>query len=98
QPAPAPSRTRCWEPASPPVVTMAETPDVAAAPPREALRIAVVAAPGLAPKKRKWEESLGGSEAAKLRIQARLAGWPSALQVDRTALPAADPELLLRIE
>ncbi len=97
QPAPAPSRTRCWEPASPPVVAMGETPDVAAAPPGEAMRIAMLADPGLAPKKRKWEESLGGREAAKLRIQARLAGWPSALNVDRAALPADDQELLWRM-
>src|SRR5688572_7711804 len=88
---PAPSSVRCWEPAGPPpVVAMAGRGIDVAAPPASAggLQLAMVADLDLAPKKRRWEESLGGREAAKPRIQARLAGWPEQLHLDRTTLPA----------
>jgi len=70
-----------------------------AAPPAEAraLQLAMVADIDLAPKKRKWEESIGGREAAKPRIHARLAGWPSQLQVDRATLPATDDAFLWQL-
>src|SRR5512145_2790890 len=78
---PAPSSVRCWEPAAPPALAMGAVGiDVATPPPAAgALQLAMVADIDLAPKKRRWEESLGGREAAKPRIQARLAGWPSQL-------------------
>ena len=87
---------RCWEPSGPPALAMGGAGLDVAAPPAEAgaLQLAMVADLDLAPKKRKWEESLGGREAAKLRIHARLAGWPSRLNVDRVTLPAADEAFL----
>jgi len=96
---PAPSSVHCWEPAAPPALAMGAAGSDVAAPPAEAgaLQLAMVADVGLAPKKRKWEDSLGGREAAKLRIQARLAGWPSRLAVDRASLPADDTEFLSRV-
>src|SRR5262245_6126814 len=51
----------------------------------------------LAPKKRAWEQSVGGRDAAKLRVHARLAGWPSTLHADRSTLPADDREFLWRV-
>jgi hypothetical protein len=96
---PAARAERCWQPASPPLVAvgagLAGAPP--AAPAEEPLRVAMIAEAGLAPKKRSWEESLGGRDAAKLRIHARLAGWPSQLLVDRATLPATDEELLWRM-
>jgi hypothetical protein len=51
----------------------------------------------LAPRKRAWEASLGGRSAAHARIQARLAGWPTQLAVDRATLPADDRAFLERL-
>jgi len=53
--------------------------------------------PALAPRKRAWERSVGGPQAAKEHLRARLAGWPSQLRVDRDALPAGEREFLLRV-
>ena len=39
--------------------------------------------PVAAPKKMAWEEALGGKEAARSHVRARLRGWPSRLLVDR---------------
>jgi len=95
----ASSRERCWEPARPPpAVALAAGLDVAAPPARaDAPQLAMVADVDLAPKKRRWEASLGGPDAAKLRIQARLSGWPSQLHVDRATLPAEDAEFLMQL-
>jgi len=50
-----------------------------------------------AARKRAWEESLGGREAAKPYLKARLAGWPARLLADRRELPAQDREFLWRV-
>jgi hypothetical protein len=50
-----------------------------------------------APRKRAWEDSLGGHAAAKLQIRARLEGWPTRLHVDPSELPADDREFLWRV-
>jgi len=87
---------RCWELVGAPAVASGHSHDEAQ-PPAKPAELAMVADVDLAPKKRRWEESLGGRDAAKLRIHARLAGWPSELHVDRATLPAADDELLWRV-
>lgn len=48
-------------------------------------------------KKKAWEKALGGADAAQPYIQARLAGWPQVLLVDRRALPDTDREFALRV-
>jgi hypothetical protein len=49
------------------------------------------------PKKKEWEKSLGGEKAAQPHIQARLAGWPERLLIDRNELPSEPRELALRV-
>jgi hypothetical protein len=51
----------------------------------------------LSPRKRAWERSLGGVEAAREHLRARLAGWPTRRLADRSALPADDRAFLLRV-
>jgi hypothetical protein len=51
----------------------------------------------LAPRKAAWEVAVGGRAEARRRIRSRLAGWPTALAVDRAALPADDRAFLLRV-
>jgi hypothetical protein len=92
----AANATRCWEPIGRPALAASVLPDVAAAP-LGGRELAMVAEVGLAPKKRHWEESIGGRDAAKLRIQARLAGWPSQLHVDRASLPPDDRGFLAQL-
>src|SRR2546429_3802288 len=48
-------------------------------------------------KKKAWEASLGGEEAAKPYIKARLAGWPARLLADRDALPRTDAAFVARL-
>lgn len=48
-------------------------------------------------RKSSWEQRLGGKEAAKPHIRARLADWPSALIVDRKELPQDKREFLWRL-
>src|SRR5438876_5842028 len=48
-------------------------------------------------RKKAWEASLGGEEAAKPYIKARLAGWPERLLADREALPRTDAEFVARL-
>src|SRR5207249_2498345 len=48
-------------------------------------------------RKKAWEASLGGEEAAKPYIKARLAGWPARLLADRDALPRTDAEFVARL-
>lgn len=48
-------------------------------------------------RKRDWEASLGGVEAARPYIRQRLAGWPRRLLVDRTELPQGDEAFLRRL-
>jgi len=67
------------------------------APPAAPVEVALLPGADLAPKKRAWEDALGGREAAKLRVQARLAGWPARLLTDRATLPADDRAFLLRL-
>ncbi|HEX2486146.1 MAG TPA: glucoamylase family protein [Myxococcota bacterium] len=55
------------------------------------------AAPAFAPRKREWERAVGGRAAAKLRIHARLEGWPTRLHVDAAELPQDDRAFLLRV-
>ncbi len=49
------------------------------------------------PIKQAWEKSLGGAEAAKPYIKARLAGWPTQTLVDGKTLPASEREFLTRV-
>ena len=48
-------------------------------------------------KKKNWEAALGGREAAKSQLQARLVGWPSRFLTDRKSLPRTDREFLWRL-
>jgi hypothetical protein len=50
-----------------------------------------------APKKQAWEQSLGGQQAAKPYIQARLVGWPARSLADKDSLPKDDRQFLLRV-
>jgi hypothetical protein len=85
---------RCWEPPDPPGMAMGSDGE---APPAAPVEIAMATAADLAPKKRSWEEALGGRDAAKPRIHARLTGWPQRLLADRASLPADDREFLWRL-
>jgi hypothetical protein len=51
----------------------------------------------LAPKKRAWEESVGGIRIARALIQARLASWPSRLVIDSASLPREERPFLERV-
>lgn len=55
------------------------------------------AAPPRAPEKDAWEKSVGGREAARPLLKARLAGWPARLLVPREELPAGEREFLERL-
>ena len=48
-------------------------------------------------RKKAWEAALGGEEAAKPFIKARLAAWPTRLLADRAALPSADRAFVARL-
>jgi hypothetical protein len=48
-------------------------------------------------KKKAWERALGGEDAAKPHIQARLAGWPKRVLADKQTLPAGNGEFALRV-
>ena len=50
-----------------------------------------------APHKRQWEQDVGGPEAARRLIHARLAGWPDRFRVDAAELPRDDREFLWRV-
>jgi hypothetical protein len=49
------------------------------------------------PLKRAWEEGLGGQEAARAHVRARLLGWPTQVLADRSTLPADDRAFLERV-
>jgi hypothetical protein len=51
----------------------------------------------VARKKKAWERALGGEAAAIAHIQARLAGWPQRLLVERESLPSTDHAFALRL-
>jgi hypothetical protein len=53
--------------------------------------------PVATPKKQAWEEALGGQEAARPHVRARLRGWPERVLVDRRTLPTTDREFLERL-
>ncbi len=53
--------------------------------------------PVIAARKQAWEASLGGREAARRFVQARLAGWPRRLRVDASELPEEDEAFLRRL-
>jgi hypothetical protein len=48
-------------------------------------------------RKKAWEASLGGREAAKTHLVARLAYWPTRLTVDPGELPQSDAAFLYRL-
>ncbi len=50
-----------------------------------------------APRKRAWEDALGGREAARPYVRERLRGWPALVRVDPATLPRLDRELVARI-
>jgi hypothetical protein len=49
------------------------------------------------PAKRAWEESLGGKQAARAHVRARLVGWPTRPLTDPATLPADDRAFLERL-
>ena len=49
------------------------------------------------PRKRAWEQSHGGKEAARPFVRARLAGWPTRMLVDPHELPRDDRAFLERV-
>jgi hypothetical protein len=51
----------------------------------------------LAPRKRAWEESVGGAQAAKQHLRARLSGWPERRFAERGAPPAEDRAFLAQV-
>jgi hypothetical protein len=53
--------------------------------------------PVVAVRKQAWEQRLGGREAAKPHLKARLGHWPTRLVVDRRELPADDRAFLERL-
>jgi hypothetical protein len=53
--------------------------------------------PVIPKRKRAWEASLGGEEAARPHVQARLAGWPQRFLADKETLPSGDREFLERV-
>ena len=48
-------------------------------------------------RKKAWEAALGGEEAARPYVRARLAGWPARPLVDRDSLPRTDREFVARL-
>jgi hypothetical protein len=48
-------------------------------------------------RKKAWEEALGGEEAARPHVRARLTGWPTTLLVARETLPATDRQFVARL-
>src|SRR5439155_12766260 len=44
-----------------------------------------------------WEASLGGEDAARPFVRARLTGWPSRLLADRASLPRTDRDFVTRL-
>ena len=48
-------------------------------------------------RKKAWEASLGGREAAKTHLVARLAHWPRRLTVDASELPLSDEAFLFQL-
>lgn len=53
--------------------------------------------PVAAPKKIAWERALGGQEAARPHVRARLRAWPSRLLADPAGLPADERAFLERV-
>ena len=53
--------------------------------------------PVVAPRKKAWEDALGGEVAARPAVRARMKGWPSTALVDRATLPADDQAFLTRL-
>lgn len=51
----------------------------------------------LTPQKEAWNTAHGGLDAARPFLKDRLRAWPQRLLVDRTTLPTADTDLLLRL-
>ncbi len=51
----------------------------------------------VAVKKKAWEASLGGEEAAKPYVRARLRGWPARQLVDPASLPGDDAQFAARL-
>jgi hypothetical protein len=51
----------------------------------------------IAHKKKAWEATLGGEQAAKPHIQSRLVGWPDRVLADKASLPRSDREFALRL-
>ncbi|MCC6850141.1 MAG: DUF3131 domain-containing protein [Deltaproteobacteria bacterium] len=50
-----------------------------------------------APKKKAWEDALGGQIAARPAVRARMKGWPAVALADRAALPRDDRAFLTRL-
>jgi hypothetical protein len=53
--------------------------------------------PVVAPKKKAWEDALGGQVAARPAVRARLKGWPAVGVVPAGSLPASDQAFLERL-
>jgi len=53
--------------------------------------------PVIPPRKKAWEQSVGGEAAAKPHLQARLTAWPTTALVPFTSLPETDRAFLMRL-
>ena len=53
--------------------------------------------PVVTPKKKAWEDALGGEVAARPAVRARMKGWPAVALVDRATLPSDDRAFLERL-
>jgi hypothetical protein len=53
--------------------------------------------PVVTPKKKAWEDALGGEVTARPSVRARMKGWPTTATIDRAALPADDRAFLERL-
>jgi len=53
--------------------------------------------PVSAPRKQAWQDALGGEEAARPHVRARLSGWPQRALIDPRTLPATDRDFLERV-
>jgi hypothetical protein len=89
--------TACWSENGRPGVPLAGMPS--APPPGAAAPIPELGADrgDLAPRKRAWEQALGGVSAVKPLLRERLEGWPERLAVPREELPRDERGFLMRV-
>jgi hypothetical protein len=90
------THTPCWSEDGGPARELVAGPAAAALEP--ALPADSDSDPGrLAPRKQAWQAALGGVEAARPHLRARLAGWPERAVVPQGELPGDDRAFLERV-